>query len=155
MGQKGVGFTNVTLHVGLGTFQPVRHELARSHQIHSEYFQVETDAARDISRARAEGRRVISIGTTSARVLEQIGYLSGAEDLYDLNSISGWADIFILHGHVFRLVDCLVTNFHLPKSTLLMMVSALVGRDVLMKAYKEAVDNGYRFYSFGDAMLIL
>ena len=153
--QKGVGFTNVTLHVGLGTFQPVRHELVRNHQLHLEYFQVGTDAAKAISLARSEGRRIISIGTTSVRVLEQIGYLSGAEGLYDLNPISGWADIFILPGHVFRLVDCLVTNFHLPKSTLLMMVSALVGRDVLMEAYREAVDHGYRFYSFGDAMLIL
>lgn len=155
LGQKGVGFTNVTLHIGLGTFQPVRHEFPQKHQLHSEFFEVGSDAARDISLARSEGRRIISIGTTSARVLEQVGYLSEGEGLYDLEPRSGWADIFILPGHVFRLVDCLVTNFHLPKSTLLMMVSALVGRDVLMMAYNEAVDQGYRFYSFGDAMLIL
>ena len=159
----GVRFAQVTLHVGLGTFMPVKSEEPEKHGIHSEYFQVGGDAAREINLARAEGRRIISVGTTSVRTLEQAANLSHGQTEAALMPVSGWADLFILPGHRFRLVDGLITNFHLPRSTLLMLVSAFAGsnapadygRRLVMRAYREAIDRRYRLFSFGDCMLIL
>ena len=142
----------VTLHVGLGTFRPVTVDDPESHKMHPEYWELGRDAAQAIGRAKAEGRRVISVGTTAVRLMEQ-----AASQVPDgqVSPGSGWADIFIYPGHRFQLVDALVTNFHLPKSTLLMLTSALAGRERLLEAYQEAASAGYRFYSFGDAMLIV
>ncbi len=159
----GVRFAQVTLHVGLGTFMPVKSEEPEKHGIHSEYFQVGGDAAREINLARAEGRRIISVGTTSVRTLEQAANLSHGQTEAALMPVSGWADLFILPGHRFRLVDGLITNFHFPRSTLLMLVSAFAGsnapadygRRLVMRAYREAIDRRYRLFSFGDCMLIL
>ena len=159
----GVRFAQVTLHVGLGTFMPVKSEEPEKHGIHSEYFQVGGDAAREINLARAEGRRIISVGTTSVRTLEQAANLSHGQPEAALMPVSGWADLFILPGHRFRLVDGLITNFHFPRSTLLMLVSAFAGsnapadygRRLVMRAYREAIDRRYRLFSFGDCMLIL
>ena len=159
----GVRFAQITLHVGLGTFMPVKSEEPEKHGIHSEYFQVGGDAAREINLARAEGRRIISVGTTSVRTLEQAANLSHGQTEAALMPVSGWADLFILPGHRFRLVDGLITNFHFPRSTLLMLVSAFAGsnapadygRRLVMRAYREAIDRRYRLFSFGDCMLIL
>ena len=159
----GVRFAQVTLHVGLGTFMPVKSEEPEKHGIHSEYFQVGDDAAREINLARAEGRRIISVGTTGVRTLEQAAILSHGQTEAALMPVSGWADLFILPGHRFRLVDGLITNFHLPRSTLLMLVSAFAGsnapadygRRLVMRAYQEAIDRRYRLFSFGDCMLML
>ncbi|MBI2856482.1 MAG: tRNA preQ1(34) S-adenosylmethionine ribosyltransferase-isomerase QueA [Chloroflexi bacterium] len=153
--QKGIQFAQVTLHVGLDTFRPVQVESPEEHKLHSEYFQLSEDAAHEINSARGEGRRVICVGTTSVRVLEQAALLSIKEGKTTLMPRSGWADLFILPGHRFRLVDGLVTNFHLPRSTLLMLVSAFAGREQVMRAYQEAISQSYRFYSFGDAMVVL
>jgi S-adenosylmethionine:tRNA ribosyltransferase-isomerase len=149
---QGVETVFVTLHVGLGTFRPVTVDDPKSHKMHPEYWELTADAAVAIGRAKAEGRRVVSVGTTAVRLLEQ-----AASQKPDgvLSPGSGWADIFIYPGHRFRLVDALVTNFHLPKSTLLMLTSALTGRDRVLEAYREAASQGYRFYSFGDAMLVM
>ena len=149
---QGVETVFVTLHVGLGTFRPVTVDDPESHKMHPEYWELSPDAAETIGRAKAEGRRVVSVGTTAVRLMEQVGSQSADGSL---SPGSGWADILIYPGHRFHLVDALVTNFHLPKSTLLMLTSALAGRDRLLAAYREAASQGYRFYSFGDAMLIV
>ncbi len=142
----------VTLHVGWGTFRPVKDEDVSSHHMHEEFWELGQEAADAINRARRDGRRVISVGTTAVRLLEQAARLSGGGALA---AGAGWADIFITPGYSFRIIDALITNFHLPKSTLLMLVSAFAGRDLIFEAYREAIEQRYRFYSFGDAMLIL
>ena len=160
---KGVRLAEATLHVGIDTFRPVRSEEPRRHKLHSEYFHLGEQAAREISRAKEDGRRIICVGTTSVRLLEQAALLAEARGYANVAAASGWADLFILPGHRFRLVDGLITNFHLPRSTLLMLVSAFagrgraqdVGRQLILRAYREAIDRGYRFYSFGDCMIIL
>lgn len=146
---KGVEIASVTLHVGLGTFRPVKVENVEEHHMHSEYFCVEQSEADKINRARANGHRIISVGTTSCRTLESAAYDDGT-----IPASSGDTDIFIYPGYKFKAIDCLITNFHLPESTLLMLVSALAGKDNIMKAYETAVDMKYRFFSFGDAMFI-
>lgn len=148
--QAGVCLAEVTLHVGLGTFRPVKTENVLDHRMHSEYFQIDEEAARKINCARDNGGRVISVGTTSARTLEA----AASEDGH-LEAKSGWTDIFIYPGYRFKVIDGLITNFHLPESTLLMLVSALAGRERVLAAYEEAVRQRYRFFSFGDAMLII
>ena len=161
--RKGIRTVEVTLHVGLDTFRPVRSEEPDKHPLHSEYFQLGDEAAREVNLAREEDRRIVCVGTTSVRLLEQAALLSEKRGSETIPPVSGWADLFILPGHRFRLVDSLITNFHLPRSTLLMLVSAFAGRgrpvdkgrQLILHAYKEAVDRGYRFYSFGDCMIIL
>jgi len=148
--EKGVQTTNVLLHVGLGTFRPVRVDLVEEHQMHAEYWKVEQAAADQINKAHQEGRRIIAVGTTTVRVLESV-----AQDDGIVRPGEGWTRIFIYPGFTFRVIDGLITNFHLPKSTLLMLVSAFAGRDQILQAYREAVDRKYRFFSYGDAMLIL
>lgn len=145
---KGVGIAEVTLHVGLGTFRPVKAEHVQDHHMHSEYYEVTEEAAALINQTKRTGHRVIAVGTTSCRTLE-----SAAKDGM-LAAKSGWTDIFIYPGYTFQVIDALITNFHLPESTLVMLVSALAGRDHIMNAYAEAVKERYRFFSFGDAMLI-
>lgn len=149
---KGVNCQFVTLHVGLDTFRPVEASDAREHQIHQEYGVVGSDVARELNQAEAEGRRVVCVGTTSVRLVEAAAQGS---DPVDVHPFSGWADLFILPGYRFKVVDALITNFHLPRSTLLMMVSAFADKDFILHAYSEAAALKYRFYSFGDAMLIL
>ena len=149
---KGVELAFVTLHVGLGTFLPVREEDPRQHHIHEEYCELTTAVAAQLSCAKAEGRRIICVGTTSARILEQAASIATNGAL--MESFRGWTDFFILPGYKFRAVDVLLTNFHLPCSTLLMLVSAFAGEDFIRRAYREAIEQDYRFYSFGDAMLI-
>lgn len=145
---KGVRIAEVTLHVGLGTFRPVKVENVQDHHMHSEYYEVTEEAAALINEAKQSGHRVIAVGTTSCRTLE-----SAAEG-GKLTAKSGWTDIFIYPGYTFQVIDALITNFHLPESTLVMLVSALAGREHVMDAYAEAVKERYRFFSFGDAMLI-
>ena len=147
---KGVKIARVTLHVGLGTFRPVKVEEVTDHQMHSEYYCISKEAADQINRTKAAGGRVIAVGTTSCRTLE-----SAAEENGHVDAKSGWTSIFIYPGYKFKVLDGLITNFHLPQSTLLMLVSALAGRENIMAAYQEAVKEKYRFFSFGDAMLIL
>ena len=146
----------VTLHVGWDSFRPVSTEAIGDHTMHSEYWELGQEAVDTINRAKSEGRRVISVGTTAARLLEQVA-LDCATKYEDMSVAagSGWADIFIYPGHQFRVVDALITNFHLPRSSLLMLTSALGGREVLLRAYQEAVSQNYRFYSFGDAMFLI
>ena len=148
--KKGVQIAHVTLHVGLGTFRPVKVEAIEDHHMHSEFYVVEEGQARIINETRAGGGRIIAVGTTSCRTLE-----SAADEDGVLRAGSGWTDIFIYPGYEFRLTDCLITNFHLPESTLLMLVSALAGRERILKAYEAAVKERYRFFSFGDAMFII
>ncbi len=148
--EKGVNIAHVTLHVGLGTFRPVKVESVEEHHMHSEFYVVEEDQAELINRTRKNGGRIISVGTTSCRTLESASTEDGI-----LKSGSGWTDIFIYPGYKFKMIDGLITNFHLPESTLLMLVSALAGKENIMRAYEEAVQERYRFFSFGDAMLIL
>ncbi|MGN0374294.1 MAG: tRNA preQ1(34) S-adenosylmethionine ribosyltransferase-isomerase QueA [Butyrivibrio sp.] len=147
--EKGVEIASVTLHVGLGTFRPVKVDNVEEHHMHSEYFCIEQKEADKINRAKAGGHRVIAVGTTSCRTLESAVNPSGI-----IPASCGETDIFIYPGYKFKAIDCLITNFHLPESTLLMLVSALAGRDNIMKAYAEAVKEKYRFFSFGDAMFI-
>lgn len=147
---KGVEIARITLHVGLGTFRPVKAESLHDHVMHAEYFEINENAAAKIQRAKAAGGRVIAVGTTSVRTLE-----SAAGRHETLQACSGWTDIFIYPGYTFKVVDGLITNFHLPESTLIMLVSALAGREHVLAAYREAVERRYRFFSFGDAMLIL
>lgn len=147
--QKKVEVVEILLHVGLGTFRPVKVEKIEEHQMHSEYFRITPAAAASINAAKQEGRRVVAVGTTTARTLE-----SAADTASRLIAKEGWTDIFIYPGYVFKMVDALITNFHFPKSTLLMLVSALTGRERILRAYAEAVRLNYRFYSFGDAMFI-
>lgn len=148
--EKGVKLAHVTLHVGLGTFRPVKVEDVASHHMHSEFYMVEEEQARLINAAKAEGGRVICVGTTSCRTLE-----SAADEAGVLHAGSGWTDIFIYPGYRFKIMDALVTNFHLPESTLLMLVSAFAGKEQVMRAYEEAVAEKYRFFSFGDAMFVI
>lgn len=145
---KGVQEVFVTLHVGLGTFRPVEEENIEDHEMHSEFYSITPEAAAVVNRAKMEGRRVIAVGTTSIRTLESAG-TSG-----ELKAGSGWTNIFIYPGFTFHIVDALVTNFHLPESTLLMLISALSEREKILKAYEIAVQEQYRFFSFGDAMFI-
>ncbi len=147
--EKGVQIARVTLHVGLGTFRPVKVENILEHHMHSEFYQIDEDAARKINHAKDCGKRVICVGTTSCRTIE-----SAAGDDGRLQATSGWTEIFIYPGYQFKILDCLITNFHLPESTLVMLVSALAGRDHVLAAYDEAIRERYRFFSFGDAMLI-
>ncbi|CAI8007891.1 S-adenosylmethionine:tRNA ribosyltransferase-isomerase [Geodia barretti] len=150
MRDKGVETAFVTLHVGLDTFRPVSEDDPTEHAIHTEYYEMPEETAAALTRARAEGRSIIAVGTTSVRTLEQAGL--GDEDA--IEAASGQADLFILPGHRFRLVDGMITNFHLPRSSLVMLVSAFAGRERILAAYREAIEERYRFYSFGDAMLI-
>ena len=145
----GIDIAEVTLHVGLGTFRPVKVDTIEEHHMHSEFYRIEQSEADKINRAKANGHRVIAVGTTSTRTLE-----SAAEEDGTLREKSGWTDIFIYPGYKFKVIDALITNFHLPQSTLVMLVSALAGREHILNAYREAVKERYRFFSFGDAMLI-
>ena len=146
---KGVDIAEVTLHVGLGTFRPVKVDNVLDHHMHSEFYMVSQEAADKINNAKKNGGRIISVGTTSTRTLEAASDENGM-----LKEWSGWTDIFIYPGYSFKVIDCLITNFHLPQSTLVMLVSALAGREHVLNAYKEAVEEKYRFFSFGDAMFI-
>ncbi len=145
----GVSIAHVTLHVGLGTFRPVKVDDVEKHHMHSEFYVVEEDQAKLINDTRKNGGRIISVGTTSCRTLE-----SAVDEFGNLQAKSGWTEIFIYPGYEFKIIDGLITNFHLPESTLLMLVSALAGKEHIMKAYEEAVKERYRFFSFGDAMFI-
>ena len=147
--EKGVDIAEVTLHVGLGTFRPVKVDNVLDHHMHSEFYMVSQEAADKINNAKKNGGRIISVGTTSTRTLE-----SAADENGVLHECSGWTDIFIYPGYKFKVIDCLITNFHLPQSTLVMLVSALAGREHILSAYKKAVEEKYRFFSFGDAMFI-
>lgn len=147
--EKGVEIANVTLHVGIGTFRPVKVENVEEHDMHSEHFYIKQEDADKINKAKREGHRVIAVGTTSCRVLESIADENGM-----VEEVESDTNIFIYPGYQFKCLDCLITNFHLPESTLIMLVSALAGRDFVMKAYEEAVKEKYRFFSFGDAMFI-
>ena len=147
--EKGVQIARVTLHVGLGTFRPVKVDNILEHHMHSEFYQIEEEAAEKINTAKANGKRVIAAGTTSCRTIE-----SAAKEDGTIAPVSGWTDIFIYPGYQFKVLDCLITNFHLPESTLVMLVSALAGREHVLNAYEEAIKERYRFFSFGDAMFI-
>ncbi|GLG05371.1 S-adenosylmethionine:tRNA ribosyltransferase-isomerase [Sellimonas catena] len=147
--ESGVEIAHVTLHVGLGTFRPVKVENIQEHHMHSEFYRIEASEAEKINRAKREGHRVICVGTTSCRTVESAAKPDGT-----LSECSGWTEIFIYPGYRFKVLDCLLTNFHLPESTLIMLVSALAGREYVLHAYEEAVKERYRFFSFGDAMLI-
>ena len=147
--EKGVGIARVTLHVGLGTFRPVKVDDVENHHMHSEFYMISEDAADKINRAKERGGRVICVGTTSCRTIE-----SAADGNGRLKECSGWTEIFIYPGYRFKILDGLVTNFHLPESTLIMLVSALAGKEHVLSAYGEAVRERYRFFSFGDAMFI-
>ncbi len=147
--KKGVKIAHVTLHVGLGTFRPVKVENILEHHMHSEFYMVDTKDAEMINQCRANGGRIIAVGTTSTRTLETVTDEKGI-----VHPGSGWTQIFIYPGYQFKAIDCLITNFHLPESTLLMLVSALAGRENVLQAYDEAVKEKYRFFSFGDAMFI-
>lgn len=146
---KGVNIVYLTLHVGLGTFRPVKVENIENHNMHSEFYMLSKESAEVINETKKRGNRVISVGTTSTRTLETIGDENGM-----VKEQSGWTNIFIYPGYKFKCIDCLITNFHLPESTLIMLVSALAGKDYIMKAYEEAVKEKYKFFSFGDAMFI-
>ena len=148
--KKGIKIARVTLHVGLGTFRPVKVENITEHHMHSEFYMIDEEACNIINETKKNGGRVISVGTTSTRTLETAAKADGT-----INPCSGWTDIFIYPGYKFKLVDCLITNFHLPESTLLMLVSALYDREEILKAYNVAVEEKYRFFSFGDAMMII
>ena len=147
--KKDIEIANVTLHVGIGTFRPVKVETVEEHEMHSEHFYIKQQDVDKINNAKKNGKRVIAVGTTSCRVLESVADENGLLKPYE-----GDTDIFIYPGYKFKCIDALITNFHLPKSTLLMLVSALAGREFVMKAYEEAVKQKYRFFSFGDAMFI-
>ena len=147
--RDGIHRVPLTLHVGLGTFQPVKVEDIETHKMHSEYFELSQTGANQINAAKGEGRKIVAVGTTSVRALETV-----ASDC-SVDSYQGYTDIFIYPGYQFKVVEALVTNFHLPKSTLLMLVSAFAGHEFIFKAYQEAIAQKYRFYSYGDAMLIL
>ena len=147
--EKGVDIARVTLHVGLGTFRPVKVDDVENHHMHSEFYMIDEEAAEKINRAKENGRKVICVGTTSCRTIE-----SAADENGKLKACSGWTEIFIYPGYQFKVLDELITNFHLPESTLVMLVSALAGREHVLAAYEEAVKERYRFFSFGDAMLV-
>ncbi len=147
--EKGVKIARVTLHVGLGTFRPVKVDNILDHHMHSEFYQIEKEAAEKINSTKEQGKRVICVGTTSCRTIE-----SAADENGRLRETSGFTDIFIYPGYQFKVLDSLITNFHLPESTLVMLVSALAGREHVLAAYQQAIEERYRFFSFGDAMLI-
>lgn len=147
--QKGAKIAEVTLHVGLGTFRPVKENDVLKHHMHSEFYRIEQSEADKINQTKREGGRVIAVGTTSTRTLE-----AAADENGLLREISGWTEIFIYPGYQFKVIDALITNFHLPESTLVMLVSALAGREHVLNAYETAVKEKYRFFSFGDAMFI-
>lgn len=147
---RGVRLVYLTLHVGLGTFRPVSVENLEEHQMHSEFYRLDEEAAESLRQTRAEGKKIVAVGTTSIRTLETIGSKFSGE----IQADSGWTDIFIKPGYDFKLVDAFLTNFHLPKSTLIMLVSAFAGREFVLEAYQHAVEEGYRFFSFGDAMFV-
>lgn len=147
--KRGIEIARVTLHVGLGTFRPVKADEITDHHMHSEFYRIDGEAAEKINRAKKNGNRVICVGTTSCRTIE-----SAADEAGRLEEKSGWTDIFIYPGYEFKVLDGLITNFHLPESTLIMLVSALAGRENVLAAYEEAVKERYRFFSFGDAMFI-
>ena len=148
--KKGVDIARVTLHVGLGTFRPVKVDEITDHHMHSEFYQISEEAAEKINRTKSGKGRVICVGTTSCRTIE-----SAADENGHIQAGSGWTEIFIYPGYRFKVLDGLITNFHLPESTLIMLVSALAGREQVMKAYEEAVEERYRFFSFGDAMFVI
>ena len=148
--EKGIEIAHVTLHVGLGTFRPVKVDNILEHHMHSEFYQIEASEAEKINQAKREGHRVICVGTTSCRTVE-----SAADENGFLKESTGWTEIFIYPGYRFKVLDGLITNFHLPESTLIMLVSALAGREHVLAAYEEAVREQYRFFSFGDAMLVV
>lgn len=147
---KGIILTSVLLHVGLGTFRPVKTENILEHQMHAEYYELTAETAKLINEAKKNGHRVIAVGTTTTRTLETLADEDGT-----INAGSGWTDIFIYPGYKFKIIDGLITNFHLPKSTLLILLSALAGRESVLAAYAVAVQEKYRFFSFGDAMLVV
>lgn len=147
--EKGIEIARVTLHVGLGTFRPVKVEDVEKHHMHAEFYMIDSEAAEKINRTKERGGRVICVGTTSCRTIE-----SAADENGYMKACSGWTDIFIYPGYRFKVLDCLITNFHLPESTLIMLVSALAGKEHVLAAYEEAVKEKYRFFSFGDAMFI-
>jgi len=147
---KGVHFVEILLHVGIGTFRPVKEDDVTKHKMHAEYYEVDTEAANIINAAKKEGRRVVAVGTTSVRTLESV-----ADDKGFVKAQTGETDIYIYPPYQYKAVDALITNFHLPESTLVMLVSALLGREKTLEIYKHAVDNAYRFFSFGDACLFL
>ncbi|MDN6575518.1 MAG: tRNA preQ1(34) S-adenosylmethionine ribosyltransferase-isomerase QueA [Lactiplantibacillus plantarum] len=147
---KGIKLVYLTLHVGLGTFRPVEEDNIDDHKMHSEFYRLDEDAAKTLNEVRQNGGRIIATGTTSIRTLETIGSKFDGEIKPD----SGWTDIFIKPGYQWKVVDAFITNFHLPKSTLVMLVAAFTGRDMILKAYQHAIDEKYRFFSFGDAMFI-
>ena len=147
--KKGVNIAYVTLHVGLGTFRPVKVDDVNEHVMHSEFYHLEEEDAKIINDTKKRGNKIISVGTTSTRTLETIGDENGF-----VKAQSGWTNIFIYPGYEFKVVDKLITNFHLPESTLIMLVSALSGKEKVMNAYNEAVKERYRFFSFGDSMII-
>lgn len=147
--EKGVEIVYVTLHVGLGTFRPVKVEDVKTHKMHSEYYQMSEETASILNQAKKDHRRIISVGTTSVRTLETIW-----NTYHEFRACNGWTDIFIYPGYTFHAINGLITNFHLPKSTLIMLVSAFAGKETILKAYKEAISKEYRFFSFGDSMFI-
>lgn len=147
--EKGIEIAYVTLHVGLGTFRPVKEELIEEHEMHSEYYVLDDENADLINRTKTNGNRVIAVGTTANRVVETLGNENGF-----VRSGSGWTNIFIYPGYHFKVIDAIITNFHLPESTLIMLVSAFVDRETILAAYETAKSEGYRFFSFGDAMFI-
>ncbi len=151
--KSGINIAEITLHVGLGTFRPVKAEDIQKHVMHSEYYEISEEAADIINRTKESGGRIISVGTTSTRTLESAA--KEQDGKFFISPQSGWTDIFIYPGYRFKIIDGLITNFHLPQSTLLMLVSALAGRENVLNAYKKAVDMKYRFFSFGDAMLVV
>ena len=147
--EKGIKIARVTLHVGLGTFRPVKVENILEHHMHSEFYVIDEEAANTINETKANGGKIVSVGTTSTRTLETV-----ADENGHVRACSGWTDIFIYPGYQFKVLDELITNFHLPESTLVMLVSALAGREHILHAYEEAIREKYRFFSFGDAMFI-
>lgn len=147
--QKGIEIAYITLHVGLGTFRPVKVDNIENHKMHSEYYMINSETAELVNRTKAKGGKIIAVGTTSCRTLE-----SAADQDGQITKSSGWTDIFIYPGYQFKVIDQLVTNFHLPESTLIMLTSALAGNRNILNAYEVAIDQGYRFFSFGDAMFI-
>lgn len=149
--EKGVNIAYITLHVGLGTFRPMSVDRVEDHVMHEEYYSISEETAAMLQSAREQGGRIVAVGTTSARTLETVGNRFAEEPI---QACSGWTSIFIYPGYSFRLVNALLTNFHLPKSTLVMLVSALAGREHILNTYQEAIENEYRFFSFGDAMFI-
>ena len=148
--QKGIEIAKVTLHVGIGTFRPVKVENIEDHNMHSEHYYIKEEEAEKINNAKRNGKRIIAVGTTSCRVLESVADENGF-----VKAVEGDTNIFIYPGYKFKCLDCLITNFHLPESTLIMLVSSLAGRDFIMEAYNHAVEEKYKFFSFGDAMIIL